>query len=138
MNAPAVDDALRTVRRYVEAFNDGDADAMAACFTASGCILDGMAPHLWQGAEAPRDWYADVLTEGEHHGATDYLVQLGEPSHCAVTGDAAYVVMPATMTFTQRGRHIAQAGASFTAALRHDGGTWRIAAWAWTKGRALT
>ena len=38
------DAAVAAVRRYIEAFNVGDAKAMAACFVAQGTILDGMAP----------------------------------------------------------------------------------------------
>ena len=68
----ATQDPITTVRQYVNAFNNGDADAMAACFAVPGSILDGMAPHVWTGPTAARDWYRDVLIEGEHHGATGY------------------------------------------------------------------
>ena len=77
----------------------GDAKRMAATFAVQGSILDGMAPHLWQGPTATQDWYRDVLIEGKQHGASDYLVTVGEPLHNNVTGDSAYVVVPATMTF---------------------------------------
>jgi len=108
---------------------------MAACFASSASILDGMAPHLWQGPTAARDWYRDVLIEGEHHGAGDYFVSLdGPPLHADVNGDAAYAVFAATMTFTLRGTQITQAGAMLTTALRRIDGEWRLAAWAWAKG----
>jgi hypothetical protein len=107
---------------------------MAACFTSSGSILDGMAPHLWYGPTAARDWYRDVLVEGERAGAAEYFVTLGQPLHANVTGDAAYIVSPATMTFKVRGKQITQSGAIFTTALHKLADGWRIAAWAWTKG----
>jgi len=129
------EDARATVRRYIEAFNQGDVDAMAACFDAPATILDGMAPHVWHGPSAPRDWYRDVLAEGEHAGAGDYRVSIGAPLHAEATGDAAYVVVPATMTFSVRGQQMTQTGAVFTTALRKVGADWRIAAWAWAKGR---
>jgi|SRR6478672_4511010 len=75
-----------------------------------------------------------VLTEGEHAGASGYLVTLGEPLHAMESGDAAYVVVPATMSFNLRGGRITQAGALFTVALRKSAGAWKIAAWAWAKG----
>lgn len=134
MNTSAAEQPVDVVRRYVAAFNGGDVDAMAACFTDSGCILDGMAPHLWQGPTALRAWYSDVMTESEHLGATDYFVELAAPTHNAVTGDDAYVVIPATMSFDLRGRRMVQTGASLTIALHRPGPSWRIAAWAWTKG----
>lgn len=129
-------DPLAAVQRYVDAFNAGDAAGMVACFASEGSILDGMAPHLWVGASAPADWYRDVLAEGEHLGAGDYHATLGEPAHNAVTADAAYLVVPAAMTFNLRGQPIAQTGATFTFAMKREDGEWRIAAWAWAKGKA--
>jgi ketosteroid isomerase-like protein len=126
---------IAAVRRYIEAFNRGDQPAMVAAFAVPGAILDGMAPHLWLGATAARDWYRDVLVEGEQHGASDYHVTLGEPLHDNVTGDSAYVVVPATMTFKVRGTRVTQTGAVFTVALRKLAEGWRIAAWAWAKGK---
>lgn len=131
-------DPGETVRQYLDAFNRQDAQGMAACFAEAGAILDGMAPHLWQGPSAATDWYEDVLAEGEHAGAGDYRVSLGEPVHNAVTGNSAYFVAPATMTFKVKGQQVTQTGATFTVALARQAGGWRIAAWAWAKGRQAT
>jgi hypothetical protein len=62
-------------------FNKGDAKLMAATFAVPGSILDGMAPHVWQGPTAAQDWYRDVLIEGKQHGASDYFVTVREPLH---------------------------------------------------------
>jgi ketosteroid isomerase-like protein len=129
-------DPIEAVRQYIDAFNKGDAEAMASTFAVPGSILDGMAPHLWQGPTASQDWYRDVLMEAKHHGASDYSVTLGEPLHNNATGDSAYVVVPATMTFKVRGQRVTQAGAIFTVALRKFAEGWRISAWAWTKGKS--
>ncbi|CAN7477455.1 nuclear transport factor 2 family protein [Phenylobacterium sp. LjRoot164] len=136
LEAPETAAVLAAVERYIGAFNRGDGPAMAACFAVPGTILDGMAPHLWHGPTAPTDWYGDVLAEGEHLGARDYHVTLGPPLHADVSGDAAYVVSPATMTFALNGRPVTQTGATFTTALRKVAADWRIAAWAWAKGQA--
>ena len=127
-------DPLTAVHQYINAFNKGDGEAMAATFAAPGSILDGMAPHVWQGPTASQDWYRDVLVEGEQHGASGYLVTLGESLHNNITGDSAYVVVPATMTFTVRGQQVTQTGAILTVALRKLAEGWRIGAWAWVKG----
>ena len=127
---------IATVRQYLDAFNKGDAKAMAASFAETGSILDGMAPHVWQGPTAAQDWYRDVLIEGKQHGASDYSVMVGEPLHNNVTGDSAYIVLPATMTFKLGDKQIKQSGAIFTVALRKVAEGWRIAAWAWAKGTA--
>jgi ketosteroid isomerase-like protein len=125
---------VTAVRQYIDAFNKGDVKAMATCFAVPGSILDGLAPHVWHGPTACEDWYRDVLVAGEHEGATDYSVTIGTPLHANVTGDSAYVVVPATMTFKVHGERVTQAGAVFTVALRKLAEEWRIAAWAWAKG----
>jgi len=56
---------------------------------------------------------------------------VGAPLHNNITGDSAYVVVPATMTFKVGGKQVT--GAFFTVALRKFAEGWRIAAWAWTK-----
>ena len=126
---------LEAVQQYIDGFNNGDAEAMAATFDAQGSILDGMAPHLWVGPTAAEDWYRDALAEGEHLGVSDYLITLDEPSHNDVTGEHAYLVVPATFTYNVRGTPVEQTGAFFTVALHQLPEGWRIAAWAWTKGK---
>ena len=130
----ATTDPMAAVQQYIDAFNRGDGEVMGATFAVPGSILDGMAPHVWQGPRAAQDWYRDVLLEGEQQGASGYSVTLGEPLHHDVTGDSAYVVVPATMTFKTHSRQVTQTGAIFTAALRKFADGWRIAAWAWSKG----
>src|SRR5215468_2152034 len=120
------DDPMAAVRQYIDAFNRGDAKAMAAMCADPMQILDGMAPHVWQGPTAAQDWYRDVLSEGEKHGASDYLVTLGEALHNDATGDSAYVVVPATMTFKVQGQQVTQTGAILALALRKLAGGWRI------------
>lgn len=129
------DTPLAAVQQYIDAFNRSDVDAMAALFTESASILDGMPPHLWQGRDANRDWHRDVMAESEHIGAAGWFVTIGDPSHNDVSGDSAYLVLPATMTFTLDGNPRTQTGASFTVALHKLSNGWRIAAWAWTKGK---
>ena len=99
-------------------------------------ILDGMSPHVWQGPTASQEWWKDVLTEGEHLGASGYHIALDEPRHVDVTGDYGYVVVPATMSFNMQGKQVTQTGALFTVALRKVAGDWRLTAWAWAKGTA--
>ena len=134
--ATSEDQPVSAVQHYIDAFNSGDAQAMAAMCANPMSILDGMAPHVWHGPTATQDWYKDVLVEGEHLGAKDYHVTLGTPLHANVTGNAAYVVVPATMTFILKGKQVTQSGASFTVALRKLPAGWRLASWAWTKGTA--
>jgi hypothetical protein len=120
---------MAAVRHYLDGFNKGDVEVMAETFSVPASILDGMAPHLWQGPTATQDWYRDVLIESKQHGASDYFITMGEPLHNKFTGDSAYVVVPATMTFKVGGKQVTQSGAFFTVALRKLAELWRIA-WA--------
>jgi len=95
----STENPLAAVNQYIDGFNKGDAQLMAATFAVPGSILDGMAPHVWQGPTATQDWYRDVLVEGEQHGASGYLATLGEALHNKITAESAYVVVPATMRF---------------------------------------
>ena len=52
-------DPMAAVLRYVDAFNDGEAKAMAAACADPMQILDGMSPHVWQGKTASEDWWSD-------------------------------------------------------------------------------
>ena len=131
---PDTTEPMAAVRHYIESFNKGDVKAMAAMCDVPMSILDGLAPHFWQGPTACQDWYGDAMAEGEHAGVTDYFVELGEPRHINVTGDSAYVVVPTSMSFKVRGQQVTQSGALFTLALRKLNEGWRIAAWAWAKG----
>jgi ketosteroid isomerase-like protein len=130
----ATTEPLAAVRQYVDAFNNGDVEVMAATCSVPASILDGLAPHVWQGPTACQDWYRDVLTAGDKEDATGYLVILGEPRHVDITGDRAYVVVPATMTFKVHDRQMTQSVSTFSVALQKLAVGWRITAWAWTKG----
>ena len=133
-NEAATTAPMSTIRQYINGFNKGDPETMASAFLVPSSILDDMAPHAWQGPTASQDWHRAVLIEGEHNCASGYFVSLGEPLHNDVTGDAAYVVVPATMTFSVHGQKITQTGAIFTVALRKLAGEWRITAWECSKG----
>jgi ketosteroid isomerase-like protein len=60
---------MAAVRQYVDAFNSGDEQAMAAACADPMQILDGMSPHVWQGPTAAQDWWRDASAEAEHAGA---------------------------------------------------------------------
>jgi hypothetical protein len=127
-------DPMEAVRHYIDCFNKGDFAGMPAACAVPMSILDGMPPHVWHGPTASQDWYRDVLITGEQEGASDYVVDLGDPLHCKTTGDSAYVAVPATMSFTVQRKRVKQSGPVFIVALRQLGADWRLAAWAWAKG----
>ena len=68
---------------------------------------------------------ADLVgCSGGVDGAVVY--RFPEPRHVNLTGDSAYVVVPASMTFNIQGKQVTQTGSTFTVALRKLGTEWRL------------
>ena len=64
-------------------------------------------------------------------GITDQKVVLGAPTRVEVEGTSAYVIVPATYTFTQKGVAM-RAVSQMTVALKKGAGGWLIHGWTWT------
>jgi hypothetical protein len=135
--APAIaserTDVIASVHQFIDGFNRGDAKtALAACAPQSS-IVDEFPPHEWQGSGACARWAHDYDINSQKQSITDGFVTLGQPRHVDITGDRAYVVVPATYTYKQHGKPVTESGSIFTVALRKIAGAWRITGWAWAK-----
>jgi len=69
---------------------------------------------------------------GKKDAITDPVVTLQKPRHVQVTGDRAYVVVPANYDYKQKGKKMSQKGSTFTVALQKGPAGWRITAWTWS------
>ena len=132
--APAASGPFAVVQQYMDAFNRVDMNGAAALCTSSSIVIDDFAPHVWQGGNACAAWGNDFLTWAARNGATHNVVTLGKPTHADVTGDRAYVVVPATYTYLDHGKPAKMTGCTFTVALRKGPAGWRITGWAWADG----
>jgi len=79
------------------------------------------------------NWASDYEADVKKNGITAGGVALGNPLHIDITGDRAYVVVPATYTYKQKGKLIKERGSIFTVALQKEKAGWRITGWAWAK-----
>jgi ketosteroid isomerase-like protein len=126
------DDALAVVQRYDDAFNANDKAAASALCAPDAVIIDDFAPHVWRGPNACSVWW-DAL------GAYDASQGIGDPSHVkigtpwrnVITGDRAYIVVPATYDYMQHGKSVVEAGSIWTLVLRKTASGWLITGWAW-------
>ena len=126
-------DVMAPVHQFVDGFNKGDTkSALAACADQTS-IIDEFPPHEWHGAGACAKWADDYDANAKKDGITDGMVILGKPRHVDVTGDLAYVVVPANYRFKQKGKPVSEIGSMLTIALQKGPAGWRMTAWTWTK-----
>ena len=75
----------------------------------------------------------DYNADATKNGITDGIVTLSKPRHIDVTGDRAYVVVPANYTYKKKGKLVKEIGSMFTFALQKGEAGWRITGWTWSK-----
>lgn len=128
-------DVMAPVHQFIDGFNKGDVKtALAACAEQTS-IIDEFPPHEWHGPGACAKWAEDYGADVKKNGITDGIVTLGKPRHIDVTGDRAYVVVPASYAYKVKGKPAKETGSLLTLALQKGAAGWRIAGWTWTKGQ---
>ena len=124
---------MAPVQHFVDAFNKGDAKAAAAVCASQISIIDEFPPHIWNGPGAFAKWWKEYDADAKKNGVTDGVVTLGAPKHVDVTGDLAYVVVPADYAYKQNGKPTKETGSILTLVLQKSATGWRILAWSWSK-----
>lgn len=126
-------DVMAKVNQFVEGFNKGDVKmALGACADQT-FIIDEFPPHQWQGLAACSAWASDYDADAKKNGVTDAVVTLGKPRHVDVTGDVAYVVVPANYAYKEHGKAMKEVGSTLTVVLKKGSAGWLITSWAWAK-----
>jgi ketosteroid isomerase-like protein len=129
------DDALAVVQKYLAAFNTGDRTAAAALCAPDAIVIDDFAPYAWQGPNTCTTWW-DALgayNQAQGIGLPSDVKQSGAPWQLSVTGDRAYIVLPVTYDYTQRGKPVVEAGSIWTLALQKTTSGWLITGWSWAQ-----
>jgi ketosteroid isomerase-like protein len=126
-------DVMKPVNQFVEGFNKGDVKSALATCADQVFIIDEFAPYQWSGLGACSAWANDYDADAKKNGVTDGVVTLGEPKHVDVSGDRAYVVVPADYRWKQNGKPMKETGSTLTLTLRKGADGWRITSWAWAR-----
>ena len=126
-------DVMVPVHQFVDGFNKGDTKAALAACAEQTSIIDEFPPHEWHGAGACSNWANDFDADAKKNGVTDGIVTLRKPRHIDITGDRAYLVVPADYTFKKNGKAMKETGSMFTFAMQKETAGWRIVGWAWSK-----
>jgi len=127
------EDVMVPVHQFVDGFNKGDVkSALGACADETS-IIDEFPPYQWRGAGACGKWADAYDADAKKNDIKDGIVTLGTPRHIDVTGDHAYVVVPANYKFKQKGKPVEETGSTLTMALQKESAGWRVTAWTWSK-----
>ena len=125
--------AMAVVQQFTDAFNKGDTKGAAAVCAEETSIIDEFPPYEWHGPGGCAKWMADFDADAKKNGMTDGNVKLAAAKHVDVTGDGAYVVVPADFTYKQKGKPVKETGSLLTVALQKGAAGWRITGWSWSK-----
>ena len=124
---------MAAVHQFVDGFNKGDVKGTVAACADQTSILDEFPPHEWHGSGACGKWLADYDADAKKKGITDGFVTLKTPRHIDITGDRAYVVVPANYAFKRKGKAVKETDSMLTLTLQKSGKGWLLNGWSWAK-----
>lgn len=132
-SAAAGSTPMATIRQAVIAFNQGDYKGWAAACASPAQITDDFPPHIWNGPTACSDWVAAFEALVKKQNITNPTVVFGSPWHVDITGNLAYVVLPATFHYNQNGKPVKESGSVMTIVLKKSSAGWLMTAWTWAQ-----
>jgi len=123
---------MAVVQQWLGAFNTGDKSVFVATCADQMSIIDEFPPYAWQGARACRKYWNDFAAHSKKEGLSDAVVTFGKPSQVERAADNLYLVGPASLTFSLKGKPMEESGSFLTVTLHKYGHGWKITGWAWT------
>jgi hypothetical protein len=123
--------AMKMVNQFVDGFNKADSKTVLATCAHQTAIIDDFSPYTWATCST---WLDAYNAWAKKNGVTDGAVTLSAPKHVDITGDRAYVVVPASFAYKGNGKSMGQNGATWTLVLQKGTAGWRITAWTWAMG----
>ncbi len=131
--APAMPPAavLQLAARVIDASNGTDPSKYAGMYTDDAVVTDENAPYRWSGPDAGVAWFTRVLAVVDAMHARDFHAVAAPASEFQMQGDAAYMVVPVTITAQVGGKPFRESGmVTYTFARTATG--WKISSQAWT------
>jgi ketosteroid isomerase-like protein len=123
-------DAMAVVHKWVDSFNAGNGKASSSYCADGALIIDDFAPYVWQGSGACAGWYKDYEAFTAKMQISAVNVTLGKARHLDIDSGYAYLVTPATLSYTQAGKPVTEE-AVVTMSLKKGSSGWQITGWAW-------
>lgn len=129
--AGPAEDATAAVTTVLDKFNGGDIDAFFAAHRDGALIIDEFSPFVWGGPGSAQQWGNDYGKDAAARGISGGRIDYGKPLQANSDGANAYIVLPTTYRFTQKGAKMAGAG-SMTFVMTRVGGEWKISSWTYS------
>jgi hypothetical protein len=125
-------EVLSRIQQTIDAANRNIDSAPASNFMPSVVLVDDLAPYVFRGpaADAILEWRNAYGVDSEKNSITDFSMKLLKPRRVEVSGDRAYIVLPAVYSFKQRLKPMQKRG-TITATLERLDKKWLIATWSW-------
>src|SRR5690349_20151209 len=136
--APAMtpaEDATKFVTTIIDKFNGGDVKAWVGAQADDTLIVDEFAPHSWSGAGSAKRWLDAYMKDSQANGVSGGRVDYGKPLQATSDGTTAYLVLPTTYRFVQKGAKMAEPS-SMTFVMKRDGKDWKITSWTYSAAGA--
>jgi ketosteroid isomerase-like protein len=136
--APAANPAAEAttfITSIMDKFNGGDVKGWIAAQEEDTLIVDEFGPHVWTGVGSPKRWLDDYMKDSTANGVSSPRVDYGKPLQATSDGTTAYVVLPTTYRFVQKGAKMAEPG-SMTFVMKHRTDGWKISSWTYSAGGA--
>ncbi len=134
-NASPAEDATKFVTTIIDKFNSGDVKSWISAQADNTLIVDEFGPHVWTGAGSPQRWLDAYMKDAQASGVSGGRVDYGKPLQATSDGKTAYIVLPTTYRFTQKGTKMAEPG-SMTFVVSRDGKDWKITSWTYSAAGA--
>ena len=122
------------INKFLDAFNKGDMAGAAAAHAKDIVIVDEVPPFAWRGTQALQEWGAALQADSKKNGMSEEKVTLKAPTRIEMAGSDAYVVVPATFSFKQKGVAMHEVS-QMTFTLKKEATGWLITGWTWTGPR---
>jgi hypothetical protein len=130
-SAGPAEDATAAITTVLDKFNGGDIGAFVAAHRDGALIVDEFAPFVWGGSGSVQKWGEDYGKDAAARGISNGRIDYGKPLNAASDGANAYIVLPTTYRFTQKGAKMAGAG-SMTFVMSRAAGEWKISSWTYS------
>ncbi len=133
--ASPAEEAAKFVTTIMDKFNGGDVKAWIAAQANDTLIVDEFGPHIWTGSGSAQRWLDDYMKDSTADGIASPRVDYGKPLQATSDGTTAYIVLPTTYRFVQKGTKMAEPS-SMTFVVKRDGKDWKIISWTYSAAGA--